>query len=469
MTFASFKNARIVRSSWLEEGGRRLDCNPYMSGALEARDLLHRLKAPISRLADLTTGIFDSGRESRQWVDDPKHGVAYMGTSSIGYADLSILPMISKRQVANNPRLTLQLGSSLITRSGTVGKMAYVRPEMVGMTCSEDVLRVVPNEELISPGYLYAFLSSKFGVPLVVSGTYGAIIQHIEPEHIRDLPVPRLGETENTVNSLLLRSADLLTKYASLIKTSRLAVLKNIGLKDPNSLEWYENPQRLGWTETGLSSESLRAFNYDRRAKFYLDKLFKIDHSPLKELCEADHFKGHIVFKRIESSPEHGYKLLGQREAFQMRPEGRWISRTSVKGLGLIVPPGTVLIPSHGTLGEFELYCRAVYVTNRTSQNAYSGDFYRCIPLKGKIRGGYLYAFLSTKIAFHLLRSMSTGGKQQYQHPAMLARLPIPRLGQELEDEIADMVDEASAQYDLALQLEDEARVLVENAIEANA
>jgi type I restriction enzyme S subunit len=40
MKFASFRNARVVRSGWLEEGGRRLDCNPYMSGALEARDAL---------------------------------------------------------------------------------------------------------------------------------------------------------------------------------------------------------------------------------------------------------------------------------------------------------------------------------------------------------------------------------------------------------------------------------------------
>ena len=42
MTVANFKNARGVRSAWLEEGGRRLDCNPYMSGALEARDALER-------------------------------------------------------------------------------------------------------------------------------------------------------------------------------------------------------------------------------------------------------------------------------------------------------------------------------------------------------------------------------------------------------------------------------------------
>ena len=65
---------------------------------------------------------------------------------------------------------------------------------MDGMACSEDVLRVVPDPDRILPGYLYAFLSSKFGKSLVVGGTYGAIIPHIEPHHIASLPVPRLGE-----------------------------------------------------------------------------------------------------------------------------------------------------------------------------------------------------------------------------------------------------------------------------------
>ena len=62
------------------------------------------------------------------------------------------------------------------------------------MWSSEHVLKVVPNTDLVRPGYLYAFLSGRFGVPLIVGGTYGAIVQHIEPGHISDLPVPLAPE-----------------------------------------------------------------------------------------------------------------------------------------------------------------------------------------------------------------------------------------------------------------------------------
>ena len=89
--------------------------------------------------------------------------------------------------------------------------MAYVRPDMDGMwSFSEHVMNVVPDPDRILPGYLYAFLSSKFGVPLVVGGTYGAIIQHIEPHHIANLPVPRLGEKiETRVHRLIQEAAEL--------------------------------------------------------------------------------------------------------------------------------------------------------------------------------------------------------------------------------------------------------------------
>jgi hypothetical protein len=43
--------AKSVPSSWLERDGRRLDCNPYMSGALEAKVLLEGLRPRRCRSA----------------------------------------------------------------------------------------------------------------------------------------------------------------------------------------------------------------------------------------------------------------------------------------------------------------------------------------------------------------------------------------------------------------------------------
>lgn len=465
MKSSGFKNARVVRSSWLEESGRRLDCNPYMSGALEARDALKGV--PVTeKLEDLTERIFHAGREGRVWVDDPSYGVPFLGSTDILAADLSALPLIAKKQVERNPLFTLREGWTLITRSGTIGRMAYVRPDMAGMACSEHVLRVVPNKERIPSGYLYAFLSSRFGVPLVVSGTYGAIVQHIEPEHISNLPVPRFDSAlEARIDQLVSSAAIDLSESHRLINSATRMLLQSIGLQDLRDDLWHQDQRARGWENCSVSTESLRALNYDPRVVEIRREIESRSYSRLGDLCDPAQFKGKIIFTRIEADPEHGHMLLGQRNAFQVRPEGRWISRKSVTGLGLVVPPGTTLVPSHGTLGEFELYCRALIVTQRTAKYAYSGDFFRCVPLEGAIEPGYLFAFMRSRLAFRMLRSISTGGKQQEQHPAMMYRLPIPRLGDEKEREIAALVNEGCQLYDRSLEADDQARSLIEEKI----
>jgi type I restriction enzyme S subunit len=195
MKLGNLKNP--VMASWLREQGFRLDAPPFLSGAIEAQKLLEQLpvkKEPLASLTQGELGIFHAGRVKRNWVTEPEYGVPFLSSTDILQADLSRLSLISQRVVAENPKLTIHKDWSLITRSGSIGRMTYTRPDMDGMACSEDVLRVAPDLDRILPGYLYAFLSSKFGVPLVVGGTYGAIIQHIEPHHIANLPVPRLSE-----------------------------------------------------------------------------------------------------------------------------------------------------------------------------------------------------------------------------------------------------------------------------------
>ena len=125
--------------------------------------------------------------------------------------------------------MVLEEGWTLITRSGTIGRMAYARSDMKGMAGSEDFIRVAPDTKQIRPGYLYAYLSSRFGVLIVVSGTYGSIITHLEPHHIADIPVPRLGEVEDQAHDLIQSAVDLRVKAVSLLRTAQRMVNEQFG------------------------------------------------------------------------------------------------------------------------------------------------------------------------------------------------------------------------------------------------
>ena len=82
----------------------------------------------------------------------------------------------------------------------------------MGCGSSEHLLKIIPNPDLVRPGYLYAFLSGRFGVPLVVGETYGAIVQHIEPGHISDLPVPLAPNAiQDEAHRLVTEAAEMRT------------------------------------------------------------------------------------------------------------------------------------------------------------------------------------------------------------------------------------------------------------------
>ena len=126
--------------------------------------------------------------------------------------------------------------------------MAYARQDMDGLACTEDVLRVIPDKESVPSGYLYAYLSSKFGVPLVVSGTYGASIQHIEPAHIASLPVPRLGDAvEQRVHELVEKAANCAHQGSLLYQKASEEVYARTLVPDFTRYTWHKE-QQLSFT-----------------------------------------------------------------------------------------------------------------------------------------------------------------------------------------------------------------------------
>jgi uncharacterized protein (TIGR03437 family) len=216
----------IVPARWIESENRRLDCQPFTSGGFQSRMAVESLPCEKVPLKEVTLrgieGIYHVGQEKIRWVDSSEYGVTFLRSSDILLSDLSNVSFISKKQVSKNSLFQFPQGTTLITRSGTIGKTAYAREEMIGMAASQDVLKVVPDEDKIRPGYLFAYLSSKHGLPQVASGTFGSIIVHIEAENIANLPVPRLGkEIEEKVHRWVAEASILRSKASRLLTETR--------------------------------------------------------------------------------------------------------------------------------------------------------------------------------------------------------------------------------------------------------
>ncbi|MDR7303496.1 methylation-associated defense system restriction endonuclease subunit S MAD5 [Haloactinomyces albus] len=459
-----------VNSAWLVEQGYRLDPRPYLSGAFEARKLLERLpmrKDPLQSLtAGYNGGIFNGPKFRRIYVKDPEYGVPFLGSTDIMEADLSWLPLLSKADAKKIPYLEVREGMTLISCSGTVGRMAYVRPDMSGFWSSQDVLKVVPDDNKIKSGYLHAFLASEYGQSLITGSAYGAIIQHIEPYHIADLGVPRFEEAlENRIHTLIQEAAELRASYQAGVVAATEDLFTSADLPELTNFQWHKQPRDLGFSVSGANSTTLRALNFSPRVQQVLETLRSVPHWTLGEICEGGQLSRGNRFTRIDSGPEHGVQLVGQRQGFWLRPQGRWVTVSDGRASQLLPVKETILIAAQGTLGENEVYCRPIFAAGRWLNYAFSEHFLRVLPGANDLPGAYLFALLRSNAVFRVFRSMSAGGKQQDINAELRKGLPVPLCTPEDRERIAEKVRQAYRERDLADDKEDEALRLLDEAV----
>ncbi|HDM8092962.1 TPA: restriction endonuclease subunit S [Yersinia enterocolitica] len=163
----------------------------------EAQAILTHLKdnaLHLTTLGDekLVSGIELPGIFKRHYVKS-EHGVPYMGGKDI----LSLDPRddrylsISQHKDLIAEKLTLRENMLLVTCSGTIGKVTLVPKHWQGWVASHDLLRILPNRDW--EGYLYAWLSSEWAQPLIRRYTYGAVVPHIDKNHVADVAIPLLA------------------------------------------------------------------------------------------------------------------------------------------------------------------------------------------------------------------------------------------------------------------------------------
>ncbi|RRJ95657.1 restriction endonuclease subunit S [Opitutaceae bacterium TAV4] len=463
-----------VKSSWLATTDSRLDTSPYVSGAIEIREKLRQLKLRKDRLENLTTGpeggIFNGPMFSRIYVDSKKYGVPFMGSSAILRSECKNLPLLSKA-IAHSSRLShleVKPGMTLISCSGTIGKTSYARESMSGAWASQHVMKIVADPCKVSSGYLYAFLSCKFGVPLITASTYGSIIQSIAPHQIAPLEVPRLGEKRETeIHQLVEKSAKLLSQYAAEIQAATEFFFDSVGLKDIPPGEWHDKrEQDLGFTVKFPNPYSFRALNFIPRARELWQSLEARKHKELGSICAGGLLTRGSRFKRIASDEEFGSLMIGQKELFTLKPVGQWLARSSLPD-DAFAREGTITVAARGTLGDSELYCRSEFVSGPWTKFAFTEDILKVAANPDVMPRGCLYAFFRSETAFHILRSISSGSKLQDNHYYFLPRIPIPTPSRKDMESIDLLVVDAYKKRHEAVALEDRAIALVEAALDS--
>lgn len=463
---------KTIPSAWMRRDGRRFDCGPYMSGALEAKIRLEELACRKESLASLCVGgvdgLVNAGRITRQWAADAAHGVPFLTSTSILQADLSGLRFISHRAVRENPKLIIRAGYTLITRAGTIGRMSYARPDMDGLACTEDVLRVVPDSRYVRPGYLYAFLSSKFGVPLVTSGTYGAIIQHIEPQHIADLPVPRLDEKVEREAHRLVEEAARLRAEASTLLADAVRELEQLAALEPLTPATSPTPYSCVAVPATTVQERFDAFFHSPHGNqvVVLLRSGTLGTTTVGTLARAIMEPNH--FERIKiDDPAFGVRFFGTASLMWSDPTEMYFLPKNQRGVQeYIVTERTVLIPRSGQLSG--LIGTAVLPFGDILGGAVSEDAIR-VHCTNANTAGFLFVALTSQYSMRQLKARAYGSSIPLLDVHQIGRIVLPDPGDAERKRIGDQGSRVAELRHAAVLEERQARALVERTIEEAA
>jgi type I restriction enzyme S subunit len=168
----------------------RLDASFYNAEVISALAALDTSGMVAKTIREVTSRVFIPGRFKRNYVD-ADHGVPFLQGSHMVQFKPDDMKYLSKTTHANMANLLIHEGWVLITRSGTVGRVAIVTSQWDGWAASEHIFRVVPKTGSGCPaGYLAAFLGSPLGQLQLNRQIYGAVVDELTEDHIRSVRVP---------------------------------------------------------------------------------------------------------------------------------------------------------------------------------------------------------------------------------------------------------------------------------------
>ena len=308
--------------------------------------------------------------------------------------------------------------------------------------------------------WTYAFLNSSIGLEGVRAAAYGTSIPHLRPDLLGRLPIP-------------VAPRDLTERVAQLVRRavkSREAFLNKI----------LEARRLIGELSVTQSATEMCAERRRRTVRWVgplptlcawnaissggaLDYLSKKWHTRLGDVVEPDGIYNGPRFARIDCQPPHGVELMSQRDAMLIRPSPRRVGHPGFDDRLLFAAEGTILAGGHGTLGEGEIFGRAVLVHGRYSRAAFTQDLLRIVA-KPKHQNS-LYAYLTTTLGFRLLRTTAVGTKLLLMREDLLRSLPVPDWPADLEARVESAVRSAFRERSIADEAETEAIRVIEDEV----
>ncbi|MGZ8159762.1 MAG: restriction endonuclease subunit S [Methylobacter sp.] len=440
-----------VRLSEVAGAGLRLEASAY---ALEARHALAELRAcrhavkPLLGSEGLCQDAHNAFRFARIYVG-PDNGVPFLSSSDI----IGLRPergrYLSKKHTKRLEDLKIKPWDVLVSCSGTIGNVGLASPRMAEWALSQHAIRITaPDSD--TAGYVAAFLRSNWGRAQLTGVTYGSVVQHIEPHHLKQVWIPNLPAIRRIeIGRAFVEAAKKRDEANVLLDAADKALgdaLKLPPLPKPSGGPMVSTVRASQW------GKRLDAAFHNPTARWVVEQLERngIELVLLGDESLTSAIRAVTKFRKRVYVPKGGIPLLSSKQLFQIDP-------IDVKGLAkgaheddlaeIALDPGMVTITCSGTIGRVQIV--PAYMKGwAANQHAI-----RLIAPTDQM-AAYLYAWLASEYGEALITRFSYGSVILELDRFMVAKIPVPLVVESQRNAIAALVLDANRLRDEAWNLE---------------
>ncbi len=397
----------------------------------------------------LVKDAFVKSRFKRIYVEKGE-GIPFFQPSSITEIYPKPTKYISENTDVDIDGLKVKKGMLLMSVSGTIGKCSIVGKTLDNKVFSHDLLRLFGKNEY-DVGYIYAYFCTPIGQQMLQTNNYGAVVQHIEPEHLKNIIIPNAPDPiKRKIHNLVIESYDLRDKSNELIDEAEQILYEELQLPPIEQLKptYFDKDVDLRNYTTKLSELDLRL-----DCSYHAPEILKVkdiikknckDLLPLKDKILSDKIFTGNRFTRVFVDNNNGIPYLNGKQILELDPNSldkKFLSfeqhEDRIKNQ-LEIKENTIIVTCSGTIGK------TVLVPKHWVGWVGTHDLIR-IESNNLKTIGYIYCWLNSDYGQLILKSLTYGSVVDHIEAFHIANMEIPLLKNESKQkEINDKVLQAN-------------------------
>lgn len=460
-----------VSLSEIIERGKRLEASVYDVEAKQAHDTIMNGKYPCVPLLG-KNGIIENayypGRFKRIYCDK-RNGEAFFLPSQMTDIYPRAEKYISRLTKCDISELKLKQNTLLLTRSGTIGTISLVSKTTEGKVFSDDVIRITFKNE-ICLGYSYAFLKSKVGNTILQTNGYGAVITHLEPEHLQETYIPDApDEIKKKIHDLIMKSYELRDESNTIIDKATQLLIDELHLPaiEDFDVDYYKKDAPVKTFNVKLSDMGHRLdASYHAPIVNAITEHLTKHAAELTTVADKRISKNIILpgrFKRVYVEEGQGRVFIGGKQLYELDPSNKKYLSLSQHGdrieKQLELHKNMTLITCSGTIGKVAL------VGKHWENWAANQHIIRVVPADNSI-AGYLNIFLASDYGYRLITRHTYGAVIDEIDDTHVSRIPIPLLkDHDVQLQINALALEANEKRYQAYKLEQKALEIMDKEV----